>query len=220
MNLEALEELQGNACVWPVNERVRFAIYALDCPNFVLQETTEEYQILCNASRRTTDRNIVRSACHPRRPILLRRCCLPLLRSLRGRTPVLLSAVSLRTMDAARHPLLYNNIVLRSAPQALALHRALKANPDFGRLITRLRIEGGYGNAVKEIIKFAPNIRDLMLTFAIWHPDSSSGLTQAIGGMANVQRVGFIHLADELIFPKSKAVAALLERVCECIAGD
>lgn len=82
-------------------------------------------------------------------------------------------------------------------------------------------MEGGYGKIMKDIVNFASNTRDLMITLdTIWHPDSPVGLTQALGTMKNIKRMGLTRLAEERTFPKSKAVTVLLELVCECIVAD
>ncbi|KAJ7651135.1 hypothetical protein FB45DRAFT_732177, partial [Roridomyces roridus] len=61
-------------------------------------------------------------------------------------------------------PLLYSVVVLRSKAQAMALASVLKANPEFGRFIKKLRVEGGYGPSMHAILKSAPNITDLFLS--------------------------------------------------------
>ncbi|KAJ7651168.1 hypothetical protein FB45DRAFT_889826 [Roridomyces roridus] len=73
-------------------------------------------------------------------------------------------------------PLLYNVVVLRSKAQAQALEDALEANPEFGRFIKKLRVEGGYGSSMHTILESAPNITDLVLSLAIRPADSTDGL--------------------------------------------
>ncbi|KAJ7606642.1 hypothetical protein FB45DRAFT_438004 [Roridomyces roridus] len=77
-------------------------------------------------------------------------------------------------------PLLYHVVVLRSKSQANALQTAMKSNPDLGRFVKKLRLEGGYGAAMHTILKSAPNITDLFLTLSIWTPDSTIGLCKGL----------------------------------------
>ncbi|KDQ60077.1 hypothetical protein JAAARDRAFT_191498 [Jaapia argillacea MUCL 33604] len=61
-------------------------------------------------------------------------------------------------------PLLYEVVILRSKAQAHALAGVLKANKAFGAFIKKLRVEGGYGAPMHQIITAAPNIKDLNIT--------------------------------------------------------
>ncbi|KAJ7651207.1 hypothetical protein FB45DRAFT_1018559 [Roridomyces roridus] len=77
-------------------------------------------------------------------------------------------------------PLLYNVVVLRSKAQANALEPVLKAHPEFGPFIKKVRVEGGYGSAMHTILKSAPNITDLVLSLYIWSSDNTSGLCKGL----------------------------------------
>lgn len=70
-------------------------------------------------------------------------------------------------------PLLYHTIVLRSQPQATALATVLKpkAHLEFGRHIRKIRIEGGFGAAVKQILLAAPNTTDICVTLDLYATD-------------------------------------------------
>ncbi|KAJ7624810.1 hypothetical protein FB45DRAFT_1060982 [Roridomyces roridus] len=85
-------------------------------------------------------------------------------------------------------PLLYNVVVLRSKSQANALETVLRSNPDFGRFIKMLRVEGGYGAAMYTILKSAPNVTDLVVSLSIWSPDSTDGLRKGLP-LLNPRRV-------------------------------
>lgn len=85
-------------------------------------------------------------------------------------------------------PLLYHVVVLRSKAQAQALEIALRGNRELGRFIKKLRLEGGYGTAMYQIITSAPNISDLFLSLVIWSADSVSGLCRGLPKM-NPMRV-------------------------------
>ncbi|KAJ7605286.1 hypothetical protein FB45DRAFT_1069463 [Roridomyces roridus] len=80
-------------------------------------------------------------------------------------------------------PLLYHVVVLRSTAQAAALERALKMNPELGRFIRKLRLEGGYGAPMSKIIQAAPNVTDLFLTLSIWSNDNPNGLVRGLPSM-------------------------------------
>ncbi|KAJ7259708.1 hypothetical protein C8J57DRAFT_1338999 [Mycena rebaudengoi] len=61
-----------------------------------------------------------------------------------------------------------------------SLEKVLRANPDFGRFIKKLRVEGGYGPAMHTIISSSPNITDLFLSLSIWSSDSVVGLCKTL----------------------------------------
>ncbi|KAJ7052268.1 hypothetical protein C8F01DRAFT_1033465 [Mycena amicta] len=77
-------------------------------------------------------------------------------------------------------PLLYHVVVLRSKPQATALSKALRKNPDLGRFIKKLRVEGGFGLPMHTILSLAPNITDLYLSLDIFSPDTTEGLCKGL----------------------------------------
>jgi hypothetical protein len=77
-------------------------------------------------------------------------------------------------------PLLYNVVVLRSQEQVNALETVLRRNPDFGRFIKKLWVEGGYGVAMHTILKSAPHVTHSVLSLAIWSPDRTEGLCKGL----------------------------------------
>ncbi|KAF7318431.1 HEME-HALOPEROXIDASE domain-containing protein [Mycena chlorophos] len=77
-------------------------------------------------------------------------------------------------------PLLYNVVVVRSKAQAKALSMALTQSPILGTFIRRLRIEGGYGAAMKTILASSPNISDLFLYLDLYASDSVDGLCKGL----------------------------------------
>lgn len=85
-------------------------------------------------------------------------------------------------------PLLYNVVILRTTAQAEVLQTVLKSNKEFGLLIKKLRVEGGFGNAMQTILKCAPNITDLFLTFLVWGSDSVRDLCSGLA-LINPRRV-------------------------------
>lgn len=72
-------------------------------------------------------------------------------------------------------PLLYETVVLRSKAQAQRLAWVLKNNSQLGLFIKKLRLEGGYGNCVFEILKRSPHITDLSLSTALFSNESVTG---------------------------------------------
>ncbi|KAJ7210120.1 hypothetical protein GGX14DRAFT_697597 [Mycena pura] len=109
-------------------------------------------------------------------------------------------------------PLLYNVVVLRSKAQAKALARTVAKNSDLGLFIKKLRVEGGYGSPMYTILKCAPNVSDLCLTFDIFAPDSTDGLC---GGLHLINPTRLI-LRDEHLL-KNKMVLSLVDTVVKTI---
>ncbi|KAJ7608610.1 hypothetical protein DFH06DRAFT_935890, partial [Mycena polygramma] len=62
-------------------------------------------------------------------------------------------------------PLLYHVVVIRSTAQARALLKSLLGNPDLGPSAnTMLRLEGGFGPAMEEVLRKSPNVTDIFLS--------------------------------------------------------
>ncbi|KAJ7139220.1 hypothetical protein C8R44DRAFT_764079 [Mycena epipterygia] len=112
-------------------------------------------------------------------------------------------------------PLLYNVVVLRSKGQANALEKVLRSNPDFGRFIKKLRVEGGYGMAMHTILQSAPNITDVSLSLSIWSSDGTQGLCKGLP-LINPRRVLIVDpLVRKLL--KNQHLAALTTALFRCI---
>lgn len=77
-------------------------------------------------------------------------------------------------------PLLYSVVILRSKAQATALSQVLSKNEQFGLIIKKLRVEGGYGPPMHTILQHTPNISDLFVSLIIWESDSTAGLCQGL----------------------------------------
>ncbi|KAF7309413.1 hypothetical protein MIND_00312100 [Mycena indigotica] len=77
-------------------------------------------------------------------------------------------------------PLLYHVVVLRSAAQAKALARALLKNKELGRFIKKLRVEGGFGASMHQILRLAPTITDIFLSLDIYCTDNTDGLCKGL----------------------------------------
>ncbi|KAJ7615218.1 hypothetical protein DFH06DRAFT_1343681 [Mycena polygramma] len=114
-------------------------------------------------------------------------------------------------------PLLYNVVVLRSKSQANALEKVLVKNPEFGRFIKKLRVEGGYGIAMHTILKSAPNITDIFLSLVIWSSDSTQGLCKGLP-LINPRRVILVDPNTRKLL-KNQNLAALTKVVLSCISG-
>ncbi|KAJ7171676.1 hypothetical protein C8R43DRAFT_979036 [Mycena crocata] len=112
-------------------------------------------------------------------------------------------------------PLLYNVVVIRSKAQALALETALKSNKDLGMFIKKLRVEGGYGAPMKNILKYSPNITDLVLSLAIWSSDSVGGLCQGLSLIDPIRLI--IHDTNFQGPGKNKQNLRLAEKLAERI---
>ncbi|KAJ7465144.1 hypothetical protein FB451DRAFT_1262770 [Mycena latifolia] len=77
-------------------------------------------------------------------------------------------------------PLLYNVVIIRSKAQAQALAIALRSNPDLGRFIKKLRVEGGYAISMHKILQASKNITDLYLALDIAKSDNACGLCRGL----------------------------------------
>ncbi|KAJ7652820.1 hypothetical protein DFH06DRAFT_1205787 [Mycena polygramma] len=110
-------------------------------------------------------------------------------------------------------PLLYHVVVLRSKAQARALQHTLHGNPDLGRFIKMLRVEGGFGPAMQEILKNSPNISDLFLSLEIHAPDSTGGLVSGLSSINPTRMIIFDHPRKQL---KNKQVLGLVEALETC----
>jgi hypothetical protein len=73
-------------------------------------------------------------------------------------------------------PLLYRVVILQSKAQAHALEHTLRQHKEFSVCIRKLRVEGGYGSAMRTIITSAPSITHLCLSLDIRSSDSVKGL--------------------------------------------
>ncbi|KAK7047002.1 F-box domain-containing protein, partial [Favolaschia claudopus] len=110
-------------------------------------------------------------------------------------------------------PLLYNVIVIRSKAQGRALEDALRTNPDLGRFIKKLRVEGGFGSSMHTILKCATNVTDIYLSLQIHSSDSSAGLAMGLP-LINPQR---LIIFDDRNNPlKNKAVLQLMATLTVC----
>ncbi|KAJ7465133.1 hypothetical protein FB451DRAFT_1262722, partial [Mycena latifolia] len=77
-------------------------------------------------------------------------------------------------------PLLYNVVIIRSKAQAQALAIVLRSNPDLGRSIKKLRVEGGYAISMHKILQASKNITDLFITLDIAKFDNACGLCRGL----------------------------------------
>ncbi|KAH6909302.1 hypothetical protein BKA70DRAFT_1562148 [Coprinopsis sp. MPI-PUGE-AT-0042] len=77
-------------------------------------------------------------------------------------------------------PLLYDTVVLRSKAQAQALAVVLKKDNQLGTFVKKLRIEGGYGNAIFEILKRSPHLTDIWISTALWSNESVAGYAKGL----------------------------------------
>ncbi|KAJ6464791.1 hypothetical protein C8R47DRAFT_1079546 [Mycena vitilis] len=103
-------------------------------------------------------------------------------------------------------PLLYHVVVIRSKAQALALQKSLRGNPHLGRFVKMLRVEGGFGPAMEEILRNVPNVTDLFLSLQIHASDSTGGL---IKGLHHINPTRMIIFDDEPVL-KNKHVQNLV----------
>ncbi|KAJ7651224.1 hypothetical protein FB45DRAFT_820721 [Roridomyces roridus] len=113
-------------------------------------------------------------------------------------------------------PLLYNVVVLRSKAQANALAVFVQKNPEFGRFIKKLRVEGGFGQSMHAILKAAPNITDLFLSLRIWSSDNTSGLCKGLP-LVNPNRVIVVDQYWGVHTLENKQNEALRKTLISCV---
>ncbi|KAJ7681522.1 hypothetical protein B0H17DRAFT_1076266, partial [Mycena rosella] len=77
-------------------------------------------------------------------------------------------------------PLLYNVVIIRSKAQAQALAIVFRANPDLGRFVRKLRVEGGYASSMHKILQTSKNITDLFITLDMPRSDNTCGLCRGL----------------------------------------
>ncbi|KZV85635.1 hypothetical protein EXIGLDRAFT_841322 [Exidia glandulosa HHB12029] len=77
-------------------------------------------------------------------------------------------------------PWLYETVVIRSEAQAQALAGALTRNPQFGKYIRKLRIEGAYGRFLPTVVDVATNVTDLCFTLTLWSSFDVAGLVKGL----------------------------------------
>jgi hypothetical protein len=97
-------------------------------------------------------------------------------------SPSSILGVCKRWMDVGA-PLLYRVVVLRSTAQACALMHTLCKHKELGVHIKKLRIEGGYGPAMRVIIYAAPTVTDLCISLDIRSSDDVNGLCSSLASI-------------------------------------
>lgn len=111
-------------------------------------------------------------------------------------------------------PALYSTVIIRSLAQAQALAVALSRNPDFGRYIKKLRLEGAYGVNLAKIGLVSPNISDLCFSLSIWADASNSGLLKLLSAV-NPKRVVLTTAPAKIV--KNKQLAEVVKKLCDRI---
>ncbi|KAI5825660.1 hypothetical protein K523DRAFT_419864 [Schizophyllum commune Tattone D] len=113
-------------------------------------------------------------------------------------------------------PLLYHDVILRSKAQARALAAAFKSNPDLARWVRKLRVEGGFGPSMQQILeKCGPKLTDVCLMTALYSDDSASGIVSCLS-LLNPTTLVFLHSAEDRVRGNSnmdKLFAALFTTV-------
>ncbi|KAF7331513.1 ABC bile acid [Mycena kentingensis (nom. inval.)] len=112
-------------------------------------------------------------------------------------------------------PLLYHTVVIRSKGQAAALQTALRGNSQLGAFIRKLRIEGGFGEPMHEILRRARNITDLFVVVSVWPADRTAELCAGLA-LINPRR---LIISDAQRAPPNMQHKALVRVLGECIAS-
>ncbi|KAJ7170363.1 hypothetical protein C8R43DRAFT_944881 [Mycena crocata] len=99
-------------------------------------------------------------------------------------------------------PLLYDVVILRSTGQAKSLKNTLKMNKPLGRFIKKLRVEGGFGSYMHNILQETPNVNEIFISLHLHASESSSGLVNGLG-LINPTRVIIWDDVENLLQNKS-----------------
>ena len=85
----------------------------------------------------------------------------------------------------------------------------LKHNGELGPLVRQVRIEGGYGNSIFEILKRTPYVVDLCVSTSLWSDETAAGYLKGLS-LVNPRRV-IIHDDDakKSSGPRKKVYEAL-----------
>ncbi|EJD39115.1 hypothetical protein AURDEDRAFT_187555 [Auricularia subglabra TFB-10046 SS5] len=108
-------------------------------------------------------------------------------------------------------PALYETVIIRTKAQASALQAALTRNPEFGRYVRRLRLEGAYGKQLAKIIPLMPHVSDFCFTLSVYSDDSLAALTTAFTKLQPIRVV--LTLVDERR-ARNKMHATLVSMLC------
>ncbi|KZV96669.1 hypothetical protein EXIGLDRAFT_833503 [Exidia glandulosa HHB12029] len=87
-------------------------------------------------------------------------------------------AVCKRWMRVAT-PALYETVIIRSTAQSKAFGAAIRNNPEFGKFIKRVRVEGAFGDEIGTAMLHSPNVTDFCLTLTIYSDGKPAGLKKA-----------------------------------------
>ncbi|KAH6909307.1 hypothetical protein BKA70DRAFT_1562155 [Coprinopsis sp. MPI-PUGE-AT-0042] len=109
-------------------------------------------------------------------------------------------------------PMLYETVVLRSKAQAQALASALKQNEQLGRFIRKLRVEGGYGTFVYEVLRRSSSLTDLWLSTGLWSNESIAGYLKGFQ-LVNPRRLIVVDSDGKTSAIRKKIYEALAEAV-------
>ncbi|TRM65743.1 hypothetical protein BD626DRAFT_612380 [Schizophyllum amplum] len=77
-------------------------------------------------------------------------------------------------------PLLYHDVIIRSMAQAKALAFVLGTKKELRRWVRSIRVEGGFGRAMRDILQACNHISDLCLLLVLYHNDSAEGTCSSL----------------------------------------
>ncbi|KAJ7768922.1 hypothetical protein B0H16DRAFT_1882077 [Mycena metata] len=113
---------------------------------------------------------------------------------------------------------LYHVVVIRSTAQARALQRTLGSNPDLGKFIRMLRVEGGFGPAMGHALKHIPNVTDVFLSLQIHAADSTTGLVLGLPHINPTRLIIFDNSSTSTgKLKKNKHVRDLIQALEDCV---
>ncbi|KAJ7606204.1 hypothetical protein FB45DRAFT_459436 [Roridomyces roridus] len=114
-------------------------------------------------------------------------------------------------------PLLYKVVILSSRGQTQALEFALHSNPELGRLIKKLRIQGRYGMAIYEILQVAKTLTDICVSLEFDAEESGAeGLCRGLPLISPIRLI-LAYRPTQFDIEIDADAPKLVEAMVECI---
>ncbi|KAJ7768911.1 hypothetical protein B0H16DRAFT_1781063 [Mycena metata] len=114
-------------------------------------------------------------------------------------------------------PFLYHVVVIRSTAQPRALQRTLDSNPDLGKFIKMLRVEGGFGPEMGDVLEHTLNVTDIFLSLQIHGTDPTTGLVLGLPHISPTRLIIFDYASRRSGKLKTKHVRDVIQAVKDCV---
>lgn len=113
-------------------------------------------------------------------------------------------------------PIFYRYILLSTPEQVQTLADVLRSNPDIGRVVRHLRLEGGYGRALETVLKNLPNVETLSVNVYVPSNGRTTGLTRALS-ILNPSRLYLRDNRRRRYRPANKPTNVTRQAVFQCM---